>query len=157
MALWRSGIVALLLLCDAFSAWGGNRLAVIVASSSRVQNLSKNDVARIFRRKTLINKSGNDWIPTNMPPDHPLRQQFSRYMFRQSPVEMQDFWNAQYFHGVLPPRVVDSEEAMLRFVSSTPGSIGYILLSCLDDRVKAVHIMTLKSDTGRNALLCEKH
>jgi hypothetical protein len=31
-----------------------------------------------------------------------------------------------YFHGVLPPHVVESEEAVVLFVNATPGAIGYI-------------------------------
>jgi hypothetical protein len=31
-----------------------------------------------------------------------------------------------YFHGVLPPHVLASEEAVILFVSSTPGAIGYV-------------------------------
>ncbi|HFD11023.1 MAG TPA: hypothetical protein ENJ32_00930 [Crenotrichaceae bacterium] len=64
-------------------------------------------------------------------------------MFNQSPLEMQDFWNIQYFHGILPPRVVTSEEAMLRFVANTPGAIGYVLSCHLDNRVKSVLTFSL--------------
>jgi hypothetical protein len=31
-----------------------------------------------------------------------------------------------YFHGVLPPYVLASEEAVILFVSATPGAIGYV-------------------------------
>ncbi len=149
-------VIAVLLLCNSYPAWSEGSLAVIVSSSSRIQSLSKKHVARVYRRKTRINRYGKDWTPTNMPPDHWLRQQFSRYMFRQTPEDMQDFWNAQYFHGILPPRVVDSEEAMLRFVSGTPGSIGYVLSCHLDDRVKVVHTIRLNSNTGSIASQCSK-
>jgi len=135
---WNTFIITLILLTSPLSSWGDGKLAVIVSASSSLDSLSKNKVARIFRRKTRIRKSGFSWIPTNMPPNHPLRQQFSQLLFNQSPMEMQDFWNAQYFHGILPPRVVASEEAMLRFVANTPGAVGYVLSCHLDYRVKAV-------------------
>ena len=140
----KTVIFSLILLITPLASWGDGKLAVIVSASSSLDSLSKNEVARIFRRKTRLHKSGFSWIPTNMPPNHPLRQQFSRLLFSQSPMEMQDFWNAQYFHGILPPRVVTSEEAMLRFVANTPGALGYVLTCHLDDRVKTV--LTLPVD-----------
>jgi ABC-type phosphate transport system substrate-binding protein len=38
-----------------------------------------------------------------------------------------------YFHGVQPPYVLASDEAVIRFVVSTPGAIGYVS-NCLADR-----------------------
>jgi hypothetical protein len=129
----------------------------IVASSSRYNHLSKHEVARIFHRKVRINRHGDDWVPTNLPADHPLRLQFSQCLFRQAPMEMQDYWNARYFHGILPPGVVDSEEAMLRFVANTPGAIGYILSSHLDRRVKIVFTLTSERDNATDTLECNNH
>jgi hypothetical protein len=40
-----------------------------------------------------------------------------------------------YFHGLLPPHVLASTEAVLRFVASTPGAIGYVPLCDADARV----------------------
>ena len=39
---------------------------------------------------------------------------------------MDDYWREMYFHGVLPPHVLASEAAVILFVSTTPGAIGYV-------------------------------
>jgi hypothetical protein len=59
-------------------------------------------------------------------------------MFNQLPVEMNNYWNIQYFHGILPPRVVNSEEAMIRFIANTPDAVGYVLSGHEDKRVKSI-------------------
>jgi hypothetical protein len=43
-----------------------------------------------------------------------------------------------YFHGVLPPHVLESEEAVVLFVNSTPGAIGYISFCPPNLRAKIV-------------------
>jgi hypothetical protein len=86
----------------------------------------------------LLNDSGQRWIPLNLAPDDPVRLAFSHSLYKKSPQDMESYWNEQYFQGITPPYVVASEEAMLRFVTSTPGAIGYILPCHLDKRVQVV-------------------
>ncbi|MEO7325051.1 MAG: hypothetical protein ABIW82_09510 [Dokdonella sp.] len=45
---------------------------------------------------------------------------------------MENFWREMYFNGVFPPYVLDSEQAVLLFVSKTPGAVGYVT-SCKHD------------------------
>lgn len=89
-------------------------------------------LALIFRRKQLFAPDGGRWQPVNLPADHPLRRQFSRAVLGATPESLEDFWNQQYFQGLLPPHVLGSEQAVLRFVASTPHAIGYIA-ACHDD------------------------
>jgi ABC-type phosphate transport system substrate-binding protein len=111
---------------------------VVVAKNLIITQMNKQEVERIFRRKTRINKQGKRWVPVNLEINNPLRQAFSKKLFKQSPEAMEAFWNVQYFKGISPPYVVSSEEAVLRFVASTPGAIGYISACHLDSRVHVV-------------------
>jgi hypothetical protein len=115
---------------------------VITASESSIEQISLRELKNIFLRKTLVNEVGTRWIPLNLSADHPLRQAFSQKLFELAPEAMESYWNEKYFQGIMPPHVVTSEEAMLRFISSTPNAIGYILPCHLDIRVQV--IMTLK-------------
>lgn len=49
-----------------------------------------------------------------------------------------DYWNGQYFNGILPPYSVNSEEAVLRYIANTKGAIGYINACNLDKRVQSI-------------------
>jgi hypothetical protein len=83
-------------------------------------------LALIYRRKQLFAQDGGRWQPVNLPADHPLRRHFSRVVLDATPEGLEDYWNQQYFQGLLPPHVLGSEEAVLRFVASTPRAVGYV-------------------------------
>lgn len=124
-------------------------ILVIVANDSPVQKLTLRQLANIYQRKTLINHQGVRWAPLNLGADHPIRREFSQQLFKQWPEDMESYWNIQYFKGITPPYVVSSPEAMLRFVISTPGTIGYILPCHQSPLVRVVLTLPLAPDKSR--------
>lgn len=112
--------------------------AVIVASDAKDQHPSRDAIALIYRRKQLFWSDGTRIQPVNLPPAHPLRREFSECLLGQTPEDMEDYWRERYFHGVLPPHVLASEEAVVLFVQSTPGAIGYVSSCPSDARVHVV-------------------
>jgi ABC-type phosphate transport system substrate-binding protein len=99
---------------------------VIVTNTAVLTNLSSDAVALIFKRKIRISADGQQFRPVNLAASHSLRRVFSTRIFGHNPEELQDYWRDMYFHGVLPPLVLASEEVVIRFVASTPGAIGYV-------------------------------
>jgi ABC-type phosphate transport system substrate-binding protein len=136
--------VALLLLA-AMLARGSNTAPPIAVIVGRGQapptQLSQTLIVGIFARKRQLWDDSSTIVPVNLPATHPLRRDFSLWVFKRTPEDMQDYWNDQYFHGVLPPPVLGSEEAVLRFVASTPGSIGYVSSCSVDKRVDVVALI----------------
>ncbi|MGE5319207.1 MAG: hypothetical protein ACM3KD_03405 [Hyphomicrobiaceae bacterium] len=100
--------------------------AVIAAPGATDHRLTREAVALIFKRKQNYWESGTRIQPVNLPPAHPLRRAFSQAILGHPPEELEDYWRERYFHGVLPPHVLASEEAVILFVRSTPGAIGYV-------------------------------
>jgi hypothetical protein len=121
-----------------------DEILVITSHDTPFKNISPKRLENIFLRKILLNESGDRWIPLNLTPDHPSRRAFSLSLFNRSPAALESYWNEQYFQGITPPYVVASEEAMVRFVASTRGAIGYILPCHLDDRVQVVFKVSTK-------------
>ncbi len=115
--------------------------AVIVSAEASGHRLSRESVALIFKRKQNYWDNGSRIHPVNLPADHPLRRAFSQCILGQAPEEMEDYWREMYFHGVLPPHVVASEAAVVLFVMSTPGAIGYVS-SCPPER-EVVVVLTV--------------
>ncbi|MDD5035416.1 MAG: hypothetical protein PHE55_11740 [Methylococcaceae bacterium] len=117
-------------------------IAVIVGKNEHGYNLDKASLARIFLRK--MNHWSNRQIiqPINLSTAHPLRRLFSERVLGLEPDELDEFWNDQYFHGIFPPYSVVSEEAAMRFVAESPGSIGYISACAVDGRVKVLLYLT---------------
>jgi hypothetical protein len=124
-------------------------IAVITARDSSIKQLSLKELKNIFRRKTLVDENGMRLIPLNLGVNQPLRQAFSQKVFELRPEEMESYWNEQYFQGIMPPYVVTSEEAMLRFVSSTRGAIGYILPCHLDARVQVAMVLRVSEPVSQ--------
>jgi len=109
-------------------------IAVIVAPG-QARNLKKDDLALLFKRKKLFWGDGVKAQPVNLPASHPLRRGFSLAVLGHTPEDLEKYWNDLYFHGISPPYVLASEEAMLRFVAETPGAIGYVPYCSADARV----------------------
>lgn len=115
-------------------------IAIIVASSQNIEvlKLTPNDLSLIYWRKQLYWPKGQRIKPINLRSEHHLRQQFSQTILGSLPKAQIDYWNGQYFDGVLPPYTVNSEEAVIRYVAQTSGAIGYVQACLVDERVKAV-------------------
>lgn len=112
--------------------------------------MSINKLENIYLKKIQVNESGTRWIPLNLNTDNPVRMAFTQTLLKLESDELESYWNEQYFQGIEPPYVLASEEAMLRFVSSTKGAIGYVLPCHLDGRVQVIFKLktpkSLKSD-----------
>ncbi|RMG29956.1 MAG: hypothetical protein D6721_04755 [Gammaproteobacteria bacterium] len=116
-----------------------------------------NVLARIFRRRQRITASGGPLVPVNLPVKHPLRRLLSRKLFHRDPEGMRAFWDRQYFHGILPPPVLGSQEAVLRFVQRTPGALGYVARCRVDSRVRVLMVLPLTGLSDRDyARLCRR-
>ena len=124
---------AMLLLFETASA-ADIPIAIIIAPGHS-KNIKKEDLVLIFKRKKLFWSDGTKVQPANLPANNSLRKVFSQSILGASPEELEKYWNDMYFHGVSPPYIVSSEEAMLRFVVETPGAIGYVPLCIADSRV----------------------
>lgn len=131
-------------------------LAVIVANTQAGRVSGLVDLSLIYRRKKLVWINGERLRPINLPPDHALRRIFSQQVLGSSPEGLASYWNAMYFQGVSPPHVLASEEAVLRFVTDTPGAIGYVSACKADARVKPIFWLMPEgtSTTQQPALKC---
>ncbi len=116
-------------------------MAVVVSSNpefSATQQLSARDLELIYWKKKQYWQGGTRIRPVNLHAEHPLRIAFSKNVLGSLPGEQADYWNGLYFHGTTPPYSVQSEEAVLRYVSITKGAIGYVDACRVDERVKPV-------------------
>ena len=117
-------------------------VAVVVGHNmAPAEHVSSTLVLGMFAKKRLLWSDHSVVVPVNLPASHPLRRAFSQSVFKKTPEQLQDYWNDQYFHGVLPPPVLASEEAVLRFVASTPGAVGYVASCSVDKRVDVIALI----------------
>jgi ABC-type phosphate transport system substrate-binding protein len=112
--------------------------AVIVGPGVGARHLSAETLNLIFRRKQTFWADGSRIHPVNLPAGNTLRRNFSLHVLGMSPEALEEYWRDVYFHGVLPPHVLASEKAVVMFVGSTPGAIGYVSDCPADERVTVV-------------------
>lgn len=99
---------------------------IVAAPGVTDRRMTRDGVARLYLRKQITWENGLRVQPVNLPANHPLRRLFSQDVLGSAPEALEDYWRDMYFHGVLPPHVLASEEAVVLFVLSTPGAIGYV-------------------------------
>ena len=122
--------------------WAEERIAVIV-SPSVIDTVNSEELARMYQRKQRFWKNGTPIIPVNLSVEHPLRRSFSRLVLGAVPEDLVAYWNEQYFHGIAPPYVLTSEAAILQFVATTPGAIGYVNATAVNGDVHVLLHLSL--------------
>ena len=113
-------------------------LAVVVAQGFDGRPPTARELALIYKRKMLYWENGNRIYPVNLSLDSAWRRDFSLSVLKSLPDAQTQYWNNLYYHGISPPHVLLSEEAVLRFVSETKGAIGYVSACAADNRVKVI-------------------
>ena len=121
-------------------AWSADRPFAVITAPGVEHRPSRESISLIFKRKQKYWENGTRIQPVNLPAAHPLRRAFSQNLLGQLPEDMEEYWRERYFHGVLPPHVLESEEAVILFVSSTPGAIGYVS-NCIPEQGVSVVLM----------------
>ena len=134
-------------------------IAVIVAKSAPYRPLDQDALARVFLRQQILWENRDPILPINLEASNPLRRLFSKRVLKLDPEDLDGYWNDQYFHGIFPPYVLASEEAVLRFVAASPHAIGYVSACMVDQRVRTLAYLTadgLRVD-GDPARFCLQH
>jgi hypothetical protein len=130
------------------------RIAVIVGASAPRLALDRDTLRDIYLKKIFVDKDGHRLIPVNLPPESPVREAFTHALIRMPDSRLQDYWNRQYFQGVSPPYVLASQQAVVRFVASTPGAIGYVSACFLGPEVHVALWLPLPAGSSTPADTC---
>ena len=107
------------------AAAGELELAVIV-HPSRAAPLTPEALKRIYLKRQRFWGDGHAIVAINQEVATPAREALTRLVFGDEAARLPAYWNEQYFHGVLPPIILGSEEAVVRYVASRPDAIGYV-------------------------------
>ena len=112
---------------------------LVVTAKTPGEEITGKTVERIFLRKKVLWKDSVKIVPVNLPSEHPLRNIFNGKVLKRSVPELVEFWNAEHFKGNDPPDVLESEEAVKKFIKEVPGSIGYISPGNLDGGLVVIY------------------
>lgn len=116
-------------------------LAVIVAPTNKLTNISVADLRRVFQSERLTDPDGNRLIALNHPPKTVDRVGFDEVVMGMDPEAVGRFWIDRKIRGGSgPPRTVESLATLRRVVEKLPGAIGYIRPAQLSNEVRAIRV-----------------
>ena len=144
----RAGIVALAVAALALvQPWTGHAQSevsyrIVVNSANPVSSLSRNELARLFLKKTIAWQSGGEVRPVDLAEDSDVRQAFSKEILGKDVSAVKGYWQQLIFTGRgVPPIEKQSEAAVLAFVAAERYAIGYVSTTAsLGSDVRVVHV-----------------
>jgi ABC-type phosphate transport system substrate-binding protein len=123
---------------------GQSGMVVVVNPANPVEALSREEVSRLFLRKVARWPNGVPVYPVDQRRAAAARVAFTQAVHRRSVEMLTLYWQRQVFSGrQVPPPEDDSDAAVLEFVRSTPGAIGYVSDGA---DVRSVKVVTITPD-----------
>jgi ABC-type phosphate transport system substrate-binding protein len=121
---------------------GAGTVKLVVHPSCPAASLTKIEASRLFLRKTTRWSDSSKVEPIDQNEGSAARQALNSEIHNLSERQIAKYWQEAMFAGrARPPRAVGSDQAVLDFVASTPGSIGYISsATSVPENVKVLEI-----------------
>ena len=138
-----AGVAALLSLSTTPAALAADpAVRIIVHPQVKGTQIPRAAVAAIFLKQAPRWNDGTLVVPVDQSIKSPVRSTFSSRVLGQSLMDVQIYWQRKMAVGLTPPPVKTSDDEVIAFVASTPGSIGYVSAgTAVPDSVKAIEVL----------------
>ena len=104
-------------------------------------DITRNYLRAIFSMRLRTWQNGTSIRVFVLPDDHKLHAVFSKEKLNLSPYQLRQSWDRLVFSGTgQAPTTVSSSEEMLDRIMNTPGSIGYLETTYVNDNIHVLHI-----------------
>ena len=114
---------------------------VIVNQSNTASTLTAKDASDFFLMKKNKWSDNTKVAPVDLSSNSDIRESFSKSVHKKSTGQIRAFWQQSVFSGKgTPPREMKDDLAVINFVKSNKGAIGYISASTSTDGVKVITI-----------------
>lgn len=115
-------------------------VVVIVSAGTAVDNLSQDDVSRIFLGKNKKFPNGEQAVPINQDDGKPIREEFNQKVCAKDAGQYRAYWSQLIFTGKgTPPKDGGDDAAVKDLIAKNPNMIGYVNESVVDASVKVVY------------------
>jgi len=133
--------IAIFLILASANVWAqAKSYKVIVNPSNPVSSISREDVSRIFLKKTTKFSDGRGASPADLPANSPTRESFSKDIHGKSSSAVDAYWQQLIFSGRDIPPAQKSEGGVLEFVRSNGNAIGYVSAGADTAGVKVINV-----------------
>jgi len=115
---------------------------IIVHPTNSVTQLRRAQIRDYFLKRRADWEPGLPAAPVDLTPKLAVRTLFSREILELSPTAVTSYWMQEIFAGSnTPPPVMSTVAAVLAYVASTPGAIGYVPGDTPTDGVRIVTVL----------------
>jgi ABC-type phosphate transport system substrate-binding protein len=135
--------IALLILCLLLSGETGAsaQVAVIAHKSVPVEEISRSELLDFYTGDIKSWSNGMSVVVLDLKPKGEVRDAFYKYLGKTSS-RMKSIWMRNMLSGEGdPPESLQSEADVLKKVATTPGAIGFVRQSTVDEQVKTLMII----------------
>lgn len=134
-----SPLATLLLSGLALSATPALADSVVIVHPSNAASMDDEQISKIFLGQTKTFPGGAEATPVDQKEGAAVREDFGNKVLKKNPAQLKALWARQIFTGgAKPPKELDGDDAVLKFVASTPGAIGYVDAGKANSTVKVV-------------------
>jgi len=102
---------------------------VVLIGHSTLQKTDLQTLQRLYTGR-IVSLNQQPATPLNLPPGHPLRDQFLASILGQDEAQYSGYWLVRRYVGKgTPPQELASPEDIIHAVNTIPGAVGYVPLS----------------------------
>lgn len=132
-------LVITILLCLAKNAFA--QVAVITNPSVEKNDITSGELLDFYSRDVRVWKNGDPVIVFDLKLKSEIKSTFYSFLGK-STSRMKSIWMKKMLSGEGdPPEALETEEAMLEKVASTPGAIGFVSKSKVTENVKVLVVI----------------
>ncbi len=115
---------------------------VVVNRANPVSSISKDELSRLFLKKTVQWEHGEPVVVVDLPAESEARIAFSEAIHGRSVNRIKAYWQQLIFSGrAVPPTELSSDEEVLDFVSNNENAIGYVSgYAAIGGNIKVIRI-----------------
>lgn len=114
---------------------------VIAHPDSPIQRAHSGSLTEIFLKKVTRWGNGDAIRPVDQRADSGVRKSFSRVVLKRSVSAVRSYWQQRIFTGRdVPPPELDSDNAIVHYVLTHRGAIGYVSSDARLGRAKVITI-----------------
>jgi hypothetical protein len=100
---------------------------LIVSPKNPIEAVDRSFVANAYLKKSDEWPDGKVVLPIDLDETFPARAVFTREVLHKTKRQLRSYWDQQIFSGKgTPPPEASSTQAIVEYVLSHPGAIGYI-------------------------------
>ena len=138
-------IVSLLLVAWCCTPRAEAQIAIIGHAALEGTTIDKNELLDLYLGEVRTWKDGTPVVLFDLPRDHDVRDAFFDYLGKR-PSRMQTVWLRNLLSGDAdPPETADDEEALLEYIRTTRGAIGFIRSQLVTDSVYVLLVIPTNS------------